>query len=347
MVKRSGYILFLCVFTFMATVVRGEDSTFVFHIDPQEQFFYPSYSENQAAVKALTELIGRSIEKINSEELALAYCGPEEESETVKSFFIIYEGLRDEHFLYTGEETQTPSTGDIVVEITLYKTDYEPDFVRRVRKKSIKSINKVDITDFPKLEYQREEIKPWSEQFSTTEKPSFTIKTNLLADAAMTPNIKFDIPFAKHWSIAAEYYYGWWLRLDNTFCWQIQFGGVELKYWINRHDADYNKMGKWYVGAFYNLGIYDFQFNPNNGLQGDFNLMTGFSGGYTQEVSRHIRFEFSFGAGVFSTTYQKYFTYENIIIKSGSPIKLTTVLPKAEISLTYVIYREIRKGGER
>lgn len=347
MVKRWIYILCLVLFISSTFSMKGEDSTFVFHIDPATEFFYKSYSDNADKIKALTELIQRCFEKIEKEELGLAYCGPEEAASTVKSFFMIYEGLKEEYFIYTGEETATEPTNDIIVEVTLYKTDYEPESVRRVRKKSLKSMEKVNLKEIPKLEYSREGIKPWREQFSMTEKPAFALKTNILALAAMTPNIKVEIPIARHFSIAAEYYYGWWLRLDNTFCWQIQTWGAELKYWINPHDASYNKMGKWYVGAFYNMGLYDFQFDKDHGVQGDFNLMTGVIGGYAHEVAPHVRFEFSFGGGVFSSVYQEYITYENIIIKNGSPVKLLTVLPKAEISLVYVIYKEIKKGGAR
>lgn len=36
------------------------------------------------------------------------------------------------------------------------------------------------------------------------------VKTNLLYDLALTPNLELELPIGRHWSINVEYQYGWW-----------------------------------------------------------------------------------------------------------------------------------------
>lgn len=345
MVRKVGYIL--TIFLLSTFMLKGQDSMFVFHVSYETEYFYASYSNNEKEIKDLTFLIEKNIDKLLNGEMALAISGKEIAAASVQSYFVIYEGLKAESFVYTGEETLTESDKDMVVEVTLYRTGFEPESVVRVRRKKISTLNQVSMKEVKQLHVDREEVRAWRDEFVQTHKPVFTVKTNLLIDAALTPNIAFDIPLAKHWSIAAEYYYGWWLKKDNSFCWQINSGGIELKYWFDRSSEKYNVMDKWYAGVFYNLGIYDFQFNPSNGVQGNFNLFTGLSGGYVLSVGKHLSFTFSLSAGFLSTTYQNYYTLDNVIVKRGSAIRMNTIFPKAEVSLAYIVYQQVRKGGAR
>lgn len=342
MVKRIGYIFALLL---ISITVWGEDSTYVFRVNSSELFLNPLYKETEKTINSLTKLINSHYDKIMSKEMAFAVTGEDEAAESVISYFVIYEGLKKESFTYyEDDENAAVVDGDYLVSVIFYKTGFEPDVIRRKKRKSL-SMNKVDMVKPPVITIDRGQVQPWSEQFTPTQRPFFLIKTNLLNDAALTPNIEFDIPLAKHWSISAEYNYGWWLRRDNSFCWQIQYGGIDLKYWIKPSSQDYNSMDKWYVTLFYDLGIYDFQFNASNGTRGDFNVMAGASFGYVLPVNDYISFDLSFGAGFMSTVYQKYFTFENVIIKSGSAIKMNFPCPKAKVSLVFVIFKHVKKGG--
>lgn len=342
MVKRIGYIL---AFLLISTISRGQDSVFVFKVSSLDPFFDSSYKENRASSELLTKAIASYYDEIMSKERAFMISGEKESALSVQSYFSIYEGLNEEHFTYAEEAEITMDGSDYLVIIELYKTGYEPDVIRRKKRKAL-SKTKVDLTEGPEIKIERDKVESWNEQFVPTRRPLFLVKTNLLNDLAITPNIEFDIPVARHWSIAAEFNYGWWLKRDNSFCWQIEYGGVDVKYWIKPTSAEYNSMDKWWVGVFYNLGIYDFQFKASDGVQGRFNVMAGASFGYVYSVNDYLSFDFSLGVGYMSTIYQKYYTFNNVIVKSGSPVRMGLPCPKAEISLSFIIFKHNKKGGE-
>lgn len=60
--------------------------------------------------------------------------------------------------------------------------------------------------------------------------PLFALKTNLLFDLALTPNIELEVPIGKRWSVNGEFMRGWWLNKSNTFCWQVESFGLEGRY---------------------------------------------------------------------------------------------------------------------
>ena len=49
------------------------------------------------------------------------------------------------------------------------------------------------------------------EQLAKNKRPLFALKTNLLFDVAMMPNIEIEVPIGKRWSINGEYMFPWWL----------------------------------------------------------------------------------------------------------------------------------------
>ena len=46
-------------------------------------------------------------------------------------------------------------------------------------------------------------------------KPLFAAKTNLLFDAMTVLNVEVEVPIRKHWSIAGEWIFPWWLHYRN------------------------------------------------------------------------------------------------------------------------------------
>lgn len=343
MVRKIGYIFVLMLFSIS---LWGNDSTFVFRVDSKDIFFIPSYKGNDSSIVLLSSALSKYFDKIASKEMAFFITGQKEAAESVQSYFNIYEGLRNESVTYVDEKEVEVVDEDYIVTIILYKTGFEPDVIKRKKRKAL-TMNQVEMDTKISLQKAITTVNPWTEEFIPTRRPLFHVKTNLLIDAAITPNIEFDVPVAKHWSVAAEYHYGWWLRRDNTFCWQIQFGGVEGKYWINPSATDYNSMDKWFVSLFYDLGIYDFQFKPSNGVQGKFNVMTGATAGYVYTYNDYLSFDFSAGVGFLSTIYQKYYTFEDVIVKQGSPVRMNLACPKVKISLILVIFQHVKKGGVR
>ena len=60
------------------------------------------------------------------------------------------------------------------------------------------------------------------------------LKTNLLFDLALVPNIEIEVPLDKQnrWSVNGEWMFPWWLIDHDKYCLQILSGGVEGRYWL-------------------------------------------------------------------------------------------------------------------
>lgn len=65
---------------------------------------------------------------------------------------------------------------------------------------------------------------------SCRRRPLFALKTNLLFDAALMPNVEIEIPIGKRWSINGEYMFPWWQFDNDKYCMQVLMGGLEGRY---------------------------------------------------------------------------------------------------------------------
>lgn len=168
------------------------------------------------------------------------------------------------------------------------------------------------------------------------------VKTNLFYDVVLTPNIEVEVPVGNHWSLNAEYQYGWWLK-KHTFCWQIEAGGMEVRCWFGRRP-----MNGWFVGAFFSGGIYDFQLKKTEGHQGEF-FLPGCSGGYIYKVGKHFALEFSAGAGYVITNHTRYRVEDDKWLMKAEPRqRYKSLVPaKLKVSLVWMLYGKGKKGGAR
>lgn len=136
--------------------------------------------------------------------------------------------------------------------------------------------------------------------------PPFALKTNLLFDVALMPNVELEIPIADRWSVLGEWTFPWWRKKDNSATLQYLNGGIEGRFWLSpwEQDADARLLRGHFFGAFAGGGKYDVGHN-SKGYQGTFYL-AGLSYGYTMPLSKALNLEFSLGLGLLSAKYTHY-----------------------------------------
>jgi hypothetical protein len=176
----------------------------------------------------------------------------------------------------------------------------------------------------------------------------FALKTNLLYDLALTPTLEAEIPLGDRWSLNGEFRHGWWLKESDNFCWQLEALGAEVRYRFGQRTGRSALTG-WFVGAFADAGVYDFQFRRDKGYQGRFYISAGLSGGYTKMFGASPwGMEISAGVGYLTTDYTRYRVIRNELIRDGDDMRFKAVLPlKAKLSLIYVIRHNTSKKGGR
>ncbi len=122
------------------------------------------------------------------------------------------------------------------------------------------------------------------------------LRTNLLSDIVLMPNLGIEVPLGKHFSVAGDFAYAYW-RIDNTYALQTIQGNLEGRYWF---DTRKGLLTGWSVGVYGTYGgRYDVQWE--GGYQGDSFFTAGLTGGWAMPLSEHFHLDFSLAAGYFFT----------------------------------------------
>lgn len=252
----------------------------------------------------------------------------------------------------------------------LRHTDYRVDYVKAWEEKEQKTVSTV--TDSLVAGYS---AVPWMTQGPMPSptgrrikryKPILAVKTNLLFDAALCPNVELEMPLARRgaasrWSIMGEWWFPWW-RLDHNPAgdvnrylrsdqrptrksYELLTGSLELRYWLAPRCGGTRP---WLTGTFVGFyaagGKYDFEWD-SQGSQGEF-VSAGLSVGHSWAIARHWNLELSAAAGYIYTPYRYYeaeFDDTHLIYRYTSSKHL--FLPtKLKLSIVYILGK---KGGRR
>lgn len=160
------------------------------------------------------------------------------------------------------------------------------------------------------------------------------IRSNLLSDIILMPNIGVEIPIGKRYSVAADFIYTYW-RINNRYAIQTIQGNLEGRYWFDWKDRE---LTGWNIGVYVTLsGDYDVQWQ--GGWQGDRFWSTGLTGGYSMQISPTFNLDFSLGAGLFFTPEAR--SYErpqdgHLIWKETRYDVTRFSLTKARVSLVWL-----------
>ncbi|MDL2320290.1 DUF3575 domain-containing protein [Alistipes sp. OttesenSCG-928-B03] len=137
------------------------------------------------------------------------------------------------------------------------------------------------------------------------------VKTNLLYDAGLLPNLAVEIPFGRRygWSAAIEGNWSWWdTGADKYNYHRIQMAGLEVRRWFGNRSR--NPLNGWHVGVYGYAGDYDIRLfadkNSDVGQQSLLSYSAGLTVGYAMPLGRRFNLEFSAGGGYIGGEYKKY-----------------------------------------
>lgn len=176
-------------------------------------------------------------------------------------------------------------------------------------------------------------------------RPLLALKTNLLFDALLMPNVEAEVPLGDRWSVLGEWAFPWWRKKDDSSTLQYLNGGVEGRYWLRLwkqpSDASHPLRGH-FLGLFGGGGKYDIG-HHSEGYQGTF-WMAGISYGYSLPLNRVLNMEFSLGAGFLSTRYKHYKVEDALKIHQlGEKERYRWLGPlKAKVSLVWMLDRRVK-----
>lgn len=204
-------------------------------------------------------------------------------------------------------------------------------------------------------EFKAEEVQsvPVMEAKETGSKfPPVFLSTNLLYDAALTPNLGIGVYLGKKFTIFADWMHAWWSNRDRRRYWRIYGGDVELRYQLGGGKSD-NPFSGHRVGVYASIVTYDFQFGrTRTGVMGDkYNYAAGVSYGYSLPLARRFSLDFSIGIGYMWGKYMKQHLIDDHDVWLSTHKHRWFGPTRAEIGLNWLIgpgnVNVKKEGGER
>lgn len=208
-------------------------------------------------------------------------------------------------------------------------------------------------TDFVYARTTQTQIKSGSDVVaadSAGRKDVVALRTNLLYDAVLVPNIGLEVWLGKQFTLGADWFGTWLSSRKRHIYWQGYGGYLTLRYYVGKTAAERRFTGH-HVGIYGSALTYDVAFGGKGYQAAKFGFGGGIEYGYSLLVHRCLSIDFTIGVGYQGGEYK---TYQPAVDGTGHYVWLATYNrnwwgpTKAEISLKWLIAPvEKKKGGGR
>lgn len=170
------------------------------------------------------------------------------------------------------------------------------------------------------------------------------IRTNMLYDALLLPNIGADFYVGKNISIGGNWLYGWWSKNIRHRYWRAYGGELNARWWFGRKAHEKPLTGH-HIGIHGQIYTYDFEFGnkgemggkPEDNLWNQFFWSAGVEYGFSLPIARRLNLDFTLGAGYSTGKYLKYVPQDTHYVWQSSHRRHYIGPTKVEIALVWLI----------
>lgn len=170
------------------------------------------------------------------------------------------------------------------------------------------------------------------------------LRTNMLYDALLMPNIDCEMYLGKSWSVAANWLYGWWKTDRRHWYWRAYGGDIAIRKWWGKASQQKPLTGH-HIGIYGQIFTYDFETGgrgymggkPGGTLWDKMNYIMGAEYGYSLPIARRLNIDFTIGAGYWGGIYHEYKPEADYYIWQSTKERHWIGPTKAEISLVWLI----------
>ena len=194
---------------------------------------------------------------------------------------------------------------------SLRRTEYTISYERRHTKEHQQQAQHPD-TVIRHWSPTGEELPPDIVTRMTPSRPWLALKTNMLFDLLLTPNVELELPLGDRWSLMAEDWFPWLLHNKGgnlslgryvkpgddmkSSAYELWTVGAELRHWWPGACPQARpRLTGHFLGLYYANGRYDLEWD-SKGDQGEFNSV-GLTYGHCWPIARHWNLEASISAG--------------------------------------------------
>lgn len=176
---------------------------------------------------------------------------------------------------------------------------------------------------------------PVSADVGTGGRFRMALKSNLLYDIALVPNIGIEFYLGHGWSIGVSGMYAGWKNEERHHYWQICSGELDLRRYFGRRAAKSPLSGH-HLGLYGQAVAYDFE-TGKTGYQSEFSYGAGVEYGYSLPLGRCLNFDFGIGVGYLGGEYEKYEPVDGHYVWTETKQRHWFGPTKAEVSFVWII----------
>ena len=126
--------------------------------------------------------------------------------------------------------------------------------------------------------------------------PRVAVKTNLLHDALLTPDLGVELALGRRWSVSASGVWAWWSNDERHRYWRIYGASAEVRFWPGGKPLERALTGH-HAGIYGSMHSFDFRFGGKGWQSPALTFGAGVSYGYSWAVGRRLNIDVSLRAG--------------------------------------------------
>ena len=170
------------------------------------------------------------------------------------------------------------------------------------------------------------------------------VKTNLLYDAVVLPNLGLEFYVGRGWSVAGNWMYTW-LKSDRRHRYHRIYGGdLEVRRWLS---YGRKPLTGHHIGVYGQLLTYDLEWGGRGYLGDRWSYGGGISYGYSAPIGRRLNLDFSIGVGYLGGEYYEYVPQGDCYLWQATKQRRWFGPTKAEVSLVWLLGHDNYNGKRR
>ena len=198
---------------------------------------------------------------------------------------------------------------------------------------------------FPAIPSQ---VHPSSESQAPPVASYFALKSNLLYDALLIPNLSLEASIGSGWTLGAGGMLAWWSKDAKHRYWRIYGGGLEIRKYFGTLSKSKPLQGH-HLGIYGDFLTYDFEFGAK-GYQSKATYAAGIKYGYSHPIANRLNLDFALGIGYLHSNYKTYVPRDGCYVYQETKKRKWLGPTQAEISLVWLIGKgntNKKKGGKK
>lgn len=194
-------------------------------------------------------------------------------------------------------------------------------------------------------------LEPASQQSAPQSPPVasyFALKSNLLYDALLVPNLSLEASIGSGWTLGAGGMLAWWSKDAKHRYWRIYGGDLEIRKYFGTLSKSKPLQGH-HLGIYGDFLTYDFEFGAK-GYQSKATYAAGIKYGYSHPIANRLNLDFALGIGYLHSNYKTYVPRDGCYVYQETKKRKWLGPTQAEISLVWLLGKgntNNKKGGKK